>query len=80
MASKSHLTYSARASQHKEPMVKRLFELAETKKSNVIVSADLTNTPDLLDLADRKEKRTYSQFCEFTLLIPKRSWAVYCVV
>ncbi|KAL9125487.1 MAG: hypothetical protein Q9217_005316 [Psora testacea] len=53
MASKSHLTYSARASQHKQPVVKKPFELAETKKSNVIISADLTNTSDLLNLADQ---------------------------
>ena len=54
MASKSHLTYETRAIQHSDPMVKKLFELAETKRSNVIVSADLRNTKDLLDLADCK--------------------------
>ena len=62
MASKSHLTYSTRASQHTEPVVKRLFELAETKNPNVIVSADLTNTSDLLDLADRKDNCLYNNF------------------
>lgn len=53
MASRSHLTYGARASHQRHPLVKKLFELAEAKKSNIVVSADLTNTSDLLALADR---------------------------
>ena len=54
MASKSSLTYAARAKQHPNLVARRLFELAEEKKSNVVVSADLTTTKELLYLADRK--------------------------
>ncbi|KAB8258073.1 humps family-domain-containing protein [Aspergillus pseudonomiae] len=53
MSSKSQLTYSARASAHPNALVKKLFEVAEAKKSNVTVSADVTTTKELLDLADR---------------------------
>nr|QGX74572.1 orotidine 5'-phosphate decarboxylase [Aspergillus aculeatus] len=53
MSSKSQLTYTARASKHTNPLAKRLFEIAEAKKTNVTVSADVTTTKELLDLADR---------------------------
>lgn len=53
MSSKSQLTYSARASNHPNALAKRLFQIAETKKTNVTVSADVTTTKELLDLADR---------------------------
>nr|ACG50799.1 truncated orotidine-5'-decarboxylase [Aspergillus parasiticus] len=53
MSSKSQLTYSARASKHPNALVKKLFEVAEAKKTNVTVSADVTTTKELLDLADR---------------------------
>ena len=53
MSSKSQLTYAARASSHPNPLARRLFEVAEAKKSNVTVSADVTTTKELLDLADR---------------------------
>lgn len=52
MSSKSHLTYGARASNHPNPLARKLFEVAEAKKSNVTVSADLTTTEELLNLAD----------------------------
>jgi orotidine-5'-phosphate decarboxylase len=52
MSSKSQLTYAARASKHPNPLAKRLFEVAEAKKTNVTVSADVTTTRELLDLAD----------------------------
>ncbi|KAF7158616.1 hypothetical protein CNMCM5623_003676 [Aspergillus felis] len=55
MSSKSQLTYAARASKHPNPLAKRLFEIAEAKKTNVTVSADVTTTRELLDLADRTE-------------------------
>lgn len=58
MSSKSQLTYSARASKHPNVLVKRLFEIAETKKTNVTVSADVTTTKELLDLADRMPTST----------------------
>jgi hypothetical protein len=53
MSSKSQLTYGARAANHPNPLARRLFQLAEAKKSNVTVSADVTTTAELLDLADR---------------------------
>jgi orotidine-5'-phosphate decarboxylase len=54
MSSKSQLTYSARAQSHPNPLARKLFQVAEEKKSNVTVSADVTTTKELLDLADRK--------------------------
>jgi orotidine-5'-phosphate decarboxylase len=53
MSSKSQLTYGARASSHPNPLARKLFQVAEEKKSNVTVSADVTTTKELLDLADR---------------------------
>ncbi|CAI7640238.1 unnamed protein product [Penicillium glandicola] len=53
MSSKSQLTYSARAQSHPNPLARKLFQVAEEKKSNVTVSADVTTTKELLDLADR---------------------------
>ncbi|PLN80256.1 Orotidine 5'-phosphate decarboxylase [Aspergillus taichungensis] len=53
MSSKSQLTYTARASKHPNALARRLFEIAEAKKTNVTVSADVTTTKELLDLADR---------------------------
>ena len=54
MSSRSQLTYRARATNHPNPLARKLFEVAEAKKSNVTVSADVTTTKELLDLADRK--------------------------
>jgi orotidine-5'-phosphate decarboxylase len=56
MSSKSHLTYSTRANQHPNVLAKKLFEIAEAKKTNVTVSADVTTTRELLDLADRTSR------------------------
>lgn len=53
MSSKSQLTYGARAQSHPNPLARKLFQVAEEKKSNVTVSADVTTTKELLDLADR---------------------------
>lgn len=53
MSSNSQLTYAARASNHPNPLARKLFQVAEAKKSNVTVSADVTTTKELLDLADR---------------------------
>ena len=54
MASRSRLSFAKRAEQHKHPLAKQLFQLAEKKQSNVVVSADLTTTDELLDLADSR--------------------------
>jgi orotidine-5'-phosphate decarboxylase len=53
MSSKSKLTYGARAQSHPNPLARKLFQVAEEKKSNVTISADVTTTKELLDLADR---------------------------
>ncbi len=52
MASKSHLPYALRAKNHPNIMARKLFQLADAKKSNVVVSADVTTAQELLDLAD----------------------------
>ncbi|KAF2807007.1 orotidine 5'-phosphate decarboxylase [Mytilinidion resinicola] len=51
MASSSSLSYSNRAAKHQHPVTKRFFETADAEKSNLIVSADLTTTAELLDCA-----------------------------
>ncbi|KAL4778307.1 Orotidine 5'-phosphate decarboxylase domain-containing protein [Aspergillus varians] len=53
MSSKSHLPYATRATNHPNPLTAKLFSIAEAKKTNVTVSADLTTSAELLDLADR---------------------------
>lgn len=53
MSSASQQPYSVRAQKHPNVLVRRLFEIAEAKKTNVTVSADVTTTRELLDLADR---------------------------
>ncbi|KAL5335943.1 Orotidine 5'-phosphate decarboxylase domain-containing protein [Aspergillus crustosus] len=52
MSSRSYLPYSNRALNHPNPLTKKLFTIAEEKKSNVTVSADVTTSAELLDLAD----------------------------
>lgn len=54
MSSRSHLPYSERAKQHPNALAKRLFQIAAEKQSNVVVSADLTTTKELVELADRE--------------------------
>lgn len=58
MSSTSRSTYGARAQKHPNALVRRLFEIAEAKKTNVTVSADVTTTKELLDLADRTSMTT----------------------
>lgn len=52
MASKSNISYAERARRHDHPVVRKLFGIAESKKSNLVISADLTTTRELLELAD----------------------------
>jgi len=47
MATKSSSSYARRAENTSIPIVKRLFEIAEAKKTNVVISADVRNTKDL---------------------------------
>ncbi|KAK2855642.1 orotidine 5'-phosphate decarboxylase [Arthroderma sp. PD_2] len=53
MASRSQSSYGDRAKAHPNPLARRLFEIAVQKQSNVVVSADVTTTKELLDLAER---------------------------
>ncbi|TDZ30626.1 Orotidine 5'-phosphate decarboxylase [Colletotrichum spinosum] len=48
----SSVSYRERASRHPHPVARKLFEIAETKKSNLVISADLTDTASLLQCAD----------------------------
>ncbi|KAI1114994.1 orotidine 5-phosphate decarboxylase pyrG-penicillium chrysogenum [Nemania sp. NC0429] len=51
MTSKSNLTYAQRGELNAHPLVKRLFSIAETKQSNLVISADFTDTDGLLKCA-----------------------------
>ncbi|CAH6722604.1 orotidine 5'-phosphate decarboxylase [[Candida] jaroonii] len=50
MASK---TYSERAKTHPSPVAQRLFELMETKKTNLCASVDVKTTSEFLSLIDK---------------------------
>lgn len=52
MASQSEITFAKRAEQHRHPLARKLFLLAEEKESNIVLSADVTTTQELLQLAD----------------------------
>ena len=52
MASKTTHAYAERAAAHPNQLSSRLFEIAESKKTNITLSADLTTTKELLDIAD----------------------------
>lgn len=52
MASQSSKTYAQRGHAHQHPVARKLFEIAELKKSNLVVSADLEDTESLLKCAD----------------------------
>lgn len=74
MSSKSQLTYAVRAESHPNPLARRLFQVAEAKKSNVTVSADVTTTKELLDLADRTLSQASPSKSKLTLY-PPQVWA-----
>lgn len=46
-------SYSERAANHKSPLAARLFNLMETKKSNLCASVDVTTTKEFLSLIDK---------------------------
>jgi hypothetical protein len=52
MTSRSTLPYHVRAAEHENRLVKELFRIAETKKTNLVLSADLTTSEELLRVAD----------------------------
>ena len=53
MTSRSTLTYAERAARHSHPVARMFLETAERKELNVIVSADLTTSAELLKCAIR---------------------------
>jgi orotidine-5'-phosphate decarboxylase len=52
MTTKSSASYGERAKNHPNALAKRLFEIAESKQTNITVSADLTTTKELLSIAE----------------------------
>ncbi|ETN37384.1 orotidine 5'-phosphate decarboxylase [Cyphellophora europaea CBS 101466] len=52
MSSKSKQSFAQRAKAHPNVLAKRLFEIAERKQTNIVLSADLTTTGELLKIAD----------------------------
>jgi hypothetical protein len=57
MASHSKRTFAERAKQHPNVLVRRLLDIAERKKTNIVLSADLTTTDELLKIADGRSHR-----------------------
>lgn len=57
MTSLSEVSYGERASRHSNPVARRLLQIAEVKRSNLVVSADLTTSAELLKCADGKWTR-----------------------
>ena len=47
------LSYAVRAELATNPLVKRIFNLIEKKRSNLCVAVDVTNSAELLRLADQ---------------------------
>ena len=54
MTSKSHLSYFERAKAHPNAVAKRLLNIADTKKTNIVLSVDFNNSSDLMRAADGK--------------------------
>ena len=52
MATKTWASFGDRGQNHPNALAKRLFDIAEAKQTNIVVSADLTSTEELLSIAD----------------------------
>lgn len=52
MSSQTGLTFAQRAEKHPHALTRRLFGIAERKQTNIVLSADLTTTDELLKIAD----------------------------
>lgn len=48
-----HLTYNERSRNHPNPVVRKLFTLMDSKKTNLAVAADVTCKDRLMDLAEK---------------------------
>src|ERR1700761_9274327 len=66
MSSSSRLSYNQRADNHWHPVAKRLLKIADSKKTNLIISADLSTTTELLECADRKIYESSYRLSELT--------------
>lgn len=79
MASQSHLSFAQRAANHPNQLTKRLFGIAERKKTNIVLSADLTTTADLLKIANGACFTNLPCFPRSRLLmVSRRSRTVHC--
>lgn len=52
MASRTTQAYARRAADHPNRLCQKLFDIAESKKTNITLSADLTTTKELLEITD----------------------------
>ncbi|RMD44225.1 hypothetical protein DV735_g904, partial [Chaetothyriales sp. CBS 134920] len=52
MSNKKTATYTQRAQEHPHPVAKKLFETADRKQTNLVLSADVTTTDELLTIAN----------------------------
>jgi orotidine-5'-phosphate decarboxylase len=55
MVSKTNDPYSQRLEKHEHPLAKLLFEIADMKKSNLVVEAEFTTSEELLKCANGKD-------------------------
>jgi orotidine-5'-phosphate decarboxylase len=56
MASRTTQSYASRAAEHPNRLSQKLLEIAESKKTNITLSADLTTTKELLGIAEGKTR------------------------
>ncbi|RMZ77089.1 hypothetical protein DV737_g4540, partial [Chaetothyriales sp. CBS 132003] len=52
MSNKATITYAQRGQDHAHPVARKLFQLAERKETNLVLSADVTTTEELLAIAN----------------------------
>ncbi|RMZ91651.1 hypothetical protein DV736_g1084, partial [Chaetothyriales sp. CBS 134916] len=52
MSNKAAITFTQRGQEHVHPVAQKLFHLAERKQTNLVLSADVTTTEDLLAIAN----------------------------